>query len=285
MSSVTAGLLGPVGGGIANVVVGCVGSRSSGNCGRLAAAEALEIGAQFVAVPGGGGTNGVWGTALSTVEAGVLGGIEARISGGSFNNGFSNAAGSYLGTTIGGAIVSAATKPASQTANANAHEIGSPADPSQYTEQEPDDVKALKAADPQIDSIEASNWDKSMQSVWIDGKWTHREYGLIVVWNEDTDQYTNITRVGTFQGDQPYVNLGYEPASDDEFVVYVSHTHPLYIPESALGLLACSMVLVCGAGVPSTADVQLMLKYHPGAYGEVQSADGKNYYLGFGISH
>jgi hypothetical protein len=98
-------------------------------------------------------------------------------------------------------------------------------------------------------------------------------------------QYTNITRVGTFQGDQPYVNLGYEPASDDEFVVYVSHTHPLYIPESALGLLACSMVLVCGAGVPSTADVQLMLKYHPGAYGEIQSADGKNYYFGFGISH
>jgi hypothetical protein len=125
MSSVTAGLLGTVGAGIANVVVGCVGTRSSGNCGRLAAAEALEIGAQFVAVPGGGGTNGVWGTALSTVEAGVVGGIEARITGGSFNSGFSNAAGYYLGTNIGGAIVDAGTRSANPPTQASSDSSGS----------------------------------------------------------------------------------------------------------------------------------------------------------------
>jgi RHS repeat-associated protein len=95
---------GPYIAAIAKVAVGCgSGGRSSGNCGRLAEAEAFSL---FVGSPGGGGgSTGVWGTTLSTVEAGVVGGIASKIAGGSFNNGFSNAAGTYLGTDIAGEIL------------------------------------------------------------------------------------------------------------------------------------------------------------------------------------
>jgi hypothetical protein len=148
ISSVTAGLLGPVGTGVVNVIVGCVsGGRSSGNCGRLAAAEAFELGVQFAGV-GGGGSTGVWGTTVSTVEAGVIGGIESKISGGGFNSGFSNAAGAYLGASIGGAIVNKANK-------ADSHSDGyadqgrsprDPADPSTYSNQEPAEVLNVSVA-------------------------------------------------------------------------------------------------------------------------------------------
>ncbi len=88
---------------IAKVAVGCIGAKSSGNCGRLAEAEAFSF--SFGSPNGGGGSTGVWGTALSTVEAGTVGGIASKIAGGSFNSGFSNAAGAYLGADIAGKIL------------------------------------------------------------------------------------------------------------------------------------------------------------------------------------
>ncbi len=108
ISGAMLGTLGPLGAGIANVVIGCIRGSSSGNCGRLAAAEVFNL---YVGSPaaGGGGVTGVWGTALSTVEAGVVGGIESKIAGGSFNCAFTNAAGQHLGTNIGGAIIDAST--------------------------------------------------------------------------------------------------------------------------------------------------------------------------------
>jgi hypothetical protein len=118
-----------------------------------------------------------------------------------------------------------------------------------------------------------------MHDEWINGRWTHREYGLIVLWNADTDEYTNITRAGDFVGNQPRVNLSYEPSNDDEFVVYVSHTHPLVSPLSVGGMFACMFgIVVCGSPFPSNADLSILHRY-PGAYGEVQSRNG-NFYFG-----
>lgn len=116
ISGAMLGTLGPLGAGIATVAIGCASGGSSGNCGRLAAAEAFSL---FVGSPavGGGGVTGVWGTALSTVEAGVVGGIESKIAGGSFSCGFSDAAGSYLGTEFGGSVVSAFTNGSGSGAN------------------------------------------------------------------------------------------------------------------------------------------------------------------------
>ncbi len=110
VAAVTAGLLynlTPIEQAIAKVAVGCVqASASGGNCGRGAEAAVFALLAPTPPIAGGGGTTGVWGTALATVEAGLIGGIESKIAGGSFENGFSNAAGGYLGTDIVGNIPS-----------------------------------------------------------------------------------------------------------------------------------------------------------------------------------
>jgi RHS repeat-associated protein len=93
----------PLGSGIAKAIVGCaIGGGASGNCGRMAVADILS--AEIPIPNGGGGATGVWGNALATVEAGVIGGIESRIAGGNFANGFSSAAATYLATDIAGQI-------------------------------------------------------------------------------------------------------------------------------------------------------------------------------------
>jgi RHS repeat-associated protein len=112
-AALTAGLIGgvigliayesPLASGIAKAIVGCAtGGAASGNCGRLAVADILS--AEIPMPSGGGGATGVWGNALATVEAGVIGGIESKIAGGNFANGFSSGAANYLATDIAGQI-------------------------------------------------------------------------------------------------------------------------------------------------------------------------------------
>jgi hypothetical protein len=93
VSAGTAAAASPFISAVAKAVVGCaVASGSSGNCGAYAAASILS--AAMPISSGGGGDLGVWGTALATVESGIIGGIEGRMSGQSFANGFSAAAAS-----------------------------------------------------------------------------------------------------------------------------------------------------------------------------------------------
>ena len=90
---------------LAHAAVGCAQAvMSSGNCGRGAAAAALS---EAVVQEGWiqPAALGTWGSFAGTAEAGLVGGIGSRITGGGFDSGFSDAAAGYLFNSIGHILV------------------------------------------------------------------------------------------------------------------------------------------------------------------------------------
>jgi hypothetical protein len=201
---------------IAKVAVGCSG-HSGGNCGRLAEAEAFSL---YVGSPsGGGGQTGVWGTTLSTVEAGAVGGIASKIAGGSFNNGFSNAAGAYLGADIAGEIVTPQNQ--SQGLNAktrNDYGGGSTRDtPSVITELRNDPSSGFAAAEGAIQQYSDSTGNE----------------GAFVFYRNSDGSYTASYYFSPF-ADKTLLPMKYNDWGIPEYdldvpgsaLIAIEHTHP-----------------------------------------------------------
>jgi RHS repeat-associated protein len=194
---------------IAKVAVGCIQGRSSGNCGRVAEAELFSF---FVSGPsGGGGSTGVWGTSLSTVEAGVVGGIASKIAGGSFNNGFSNAAGSYLGADIGGRIVDSYQKTQSGlNAATKANQQGGP-----FTHDVPQAVADLRD-DPSTGFAQAESAAQYFSSI-NDNKET-----TLAFYRSSDGNYFPVFYFGDSSTHSDLPPL----LRDDADLLVVEHTHP-----------------------------------------------------------
>jgi RHS repeat-associated protein len=194
---------------IAKVAVGCIQGRSSGNCGRVAEAEVFSL---FVSGPsGGGGSTGVWGTSLSTVEAGVVGGIASKIAGGSFNNGFSNAAGAYLGADIGGRIVDSYQKTQSGlNAATKANQQGGP-----FTHDVPQAVADLRD-DPGTGFAQAESAAQYFSSI-NDNKET-----TLAFYRSNDGNYFPIFYFGDSSTHSDLPPL----LRDDADLLVVEHTHP-----------------------------------------------------------
>ena len=231
---------------IAKVAVGCTGARSSGNCGRLALAETFS----FVASPnGGGGSTGIWGTALVTVEAGIVGGITSKIAGGSFNNGFSNAAGAYLGTDIAGNLIDGGGVGSGRSGLGSAK--GGGAHP--FTTEVPEEITELRA-DPGTGLALYEDFAQNLS--YLTG-------------HEETFAFYRDSLGGYYpqfyEGSSADWTTIPNPLPDADMLVLVEHTHPTTYCES----IGCSIVSeIFGNHVqpwPSTPDVNVANQY-PNVY-------------------
>jgi RHS repeat-associated protein len=91
---------------LAHAAVGCASAvASGGNCGKGALSAAIADAATpyIIKFP----SLGVWSAAPEAAEAGLIGGVVAKIHGGKFDDGFSVAAAGYLFNTVAHALIRA----------------------------------------------------------------------------------------------------------------------------------------------------------------------------------